>query len=65
MQLILSLLCEDMFQTYVLGCGLCRGGGDADLGRILDWYKAQNPGFEYTAENDPGEARKACFFSGG
>jgi len=24
------------------------------VGRILDWYKAKNPGTEYTAETDPG-----------
>jgi transaldolase len=26
------------------------------VGRILDWYKAKNPGTEYTSETDPGVA---------
>jgi transaldolase len=47
--------------TLLFGFGQARACAEADVflispfvGRILDWYKAKNPGTEYTAETDPG-----------
>lgn len=47
--------------TLLFGFGQARACAEAGVflispfvGRILDWYKAKNPGTEYTAETDPG-----------
>lgn len=47
--------------TLLFGFGQARACAEAGVylispfvGRILDWYKAKNPGAEYTAETDPG-----------
>jgi transaldolase len=47
--------------TLLFGFGQARACAEAGVflispfvGRILDWYKAKNPGTEYTQETDPG-----------
>ena len=47
--------------TLLFGFGQARACAEAGVflispfvGRILDWYKAKNPGTEYTSETDPG-----------
>jgi transaldolase len=43
--------------TLLFGFGQARAGVfliSPFVGRILDWYKAKNPGTEYTQETDPG-----------
>ena len=47
--------------TLLFGFGQARACAEAGVflispfvGRILDWYKAKNPGTEYTPETDPG-----------
>ncbi len=47
--------------TLLFGFGQARACAEAGVflispfvGRILDWYKAKNPGTEYTADTDPG-----------
>lgn len=47
--------------TLLFGFGQARACAEAGVflispfvGRILDWYKAKNPGIEYTQETDPG-----------
>ena len=47
--------------TLLVGVGQARACAEAGVflispfvGRILDWYKAKNPGTEYTQETDPG-----------
>jgi transaldolase len=47
--------------TLLFGFGQARACAEAGVflispfvGRILDWYKAKNPGTDYTSETDPG-----------